>query len=630
MQYQQYVHERMMNAKVKEEINVLGTPQGNLLNELHNSPHSTLESLMVMFESINNLRNSSVHSADASFTLFLMELTINIQSYVAYAIQQEEAMKSRLAEDPTFVWSTDLGSEQNLYYLRLYYDRVGNYLRKDIAPILHRWKQEAAEAGDRATLCVVHSYLALLWSHPLEFVQENVVGLLGNICFVRNKHGFGLRRSRSDLMWSIGDDDITPRDRLLRFLQAYGVDTTGMTDGILDEYVQQNRKGPLLLRIGFQSVIVPPLHRIQNLEELPPADVPEDLVFALLQAQRRRIIEWLLQNDHKLDDTLNQVMRVALGNEDFAYTGWQNKGDGWFEAPDAQLKLDVQSAEIFWRNDVLKPVPDSMTQFLDFKVLWDRPQFQCGLVRRDENRHWVNLMDLPYELQEWSAEDMVDQGVYCPVHSKGASEEKDDPGKVDFIGVEYSRPFDLYSDIPHPEVNERWATEFLRPILLHLFPKGDPEKMMAYKLLLPTTISAKDSDCLVMIGREQVRVIILFIYLLTLIYLVLFVLVLVLVLILVSVLVLVLVSVSVSVSVLVLFSVSGSVPVWFWFRFCFFFFLILTSRSWTARLCWASRGRRSLCCATLRSSTRSISSRMDAECGDHRSTPRISSSRSKA
>jgi hypothetical protein len=277
-----------------------------------------------------------------------------------------------------------------------------------------------------------------------------------------------------------------------------------MTDNILDEYVNQNRKGPLLLRIGFQSVIVPPLHRIQNLEELPPADVPEDLVFALLQGQRRNIIEWLIKNNDKLDVTLNKVMRIALGNEEFSYTGWENKGDGWFEAPEAQLKLDVQSAEIFWRNDVLKPVPDSMTQFLDFKTLWDRPQFQCGLVRRDENRHWVNLMDLPYELQEWTAEDMIDQGVYCPIHSKGDSEEKDDPGKIKFMGVEYSRPFDLYSDIPHPEVNERWATEFLRPILLHLFPKGDPTKMMSYKLLLPTTIYEKNSDSIVMLGRELI------------------------------------------------------------------------------------------------------------------------------
>lgn len=45
-------------------------------------------------------------------------------------------------------------------------------------------------------------------------------------------------------------------------------------------------------------------------------------------------------------------MRVALDNPDFEYKDWANKGDGWFEAPEVQLKFDVQSAEIFWRNDV--------------------------------------------------------------------------------------------------------------------------------------------------------------------------------------------------------------------------------------------------------------------------------------
>lgn len=357
LQHEQFIRQRMMNAKIGEETNVLGTPQGNLLNELHCSPSASLDHLLMMFHSIHNLRNSTVHSADASFTLFLMELTIDVQAYIATAIRQESVEAEKVANGE-YEWNINFGSAANLEVLRKYHQLVSDYLHNDIAPILHRWMIEAGDAGDRATLSVVHSYLALLWSQPLEFTRDTVVNLLGNIAYVRNKHGFGLRRGRSDLMWAAGDDEMTPRDRLLRFLQANGIDTRGMGDASLDEYVEMNKKGPLILRLRHQSVIVPPLHRIQDLEALPPADVPEYRLFALLQTHRRALVTWLTEREgtEELDSVLAEILSIALDNPNFDQQGWIYKGDGWFEAPEAQIKLDVQSAEIFWRNDVLKPV----------------------------------------------------------------------------------------------------------------------------------------------------------------------------------------------------------------------------------------------------------------------------------
>lgn len=147
-----------------------------------------------------------------------------------------------------------------------------------------------------------------------------------------------------------------------------------------------------------------------------------------------------------------------------------------------------------------------MTQFLDFKTLWDKPQFQCGLVRRDENRHWVNIMDLPYELQEWTPPEPAAQGVFAPLHTPttpkpGEEPDKDDPGSISFLGVTYSRAFELYSDVPHPVSGERWATEFLRPVLLGLFP-NTPMTKIGYKLLLREEQLREDEDTCRMLGRD--------------------------------------------------------------------------------------------------------------------------------
>ena len=69
-------------------------------------------------------------------------------------------------------------------------------------------------------------------------------------------------------------------------------------------------------------------------------------------------------------------LRVALRSPGFDYSGWRKEGapagaapagdgggrpaaTGRYSADRAELKVDVQSAEVLWRNDELKPVERS-------------------------------------------------------------------------------------------------------------------------------------------------------------------------------------------------------------------------------------------------------------------------------
>jgi len=88
LQQKQYIEDRFLLANLPEETRILGTPHGLLLNELQFSPAATLEPLLSMFLSIKDLSDANVHSSDATFILYIIQLTVNVKSAVVYLIEE--------------------------------------------------------------------------------------------------------------------------------------------------------------------------------------------------------------------------------------------------------------------------------------------------------------------------------------------------------------------------------------------------------------------------------------------------------------------------------------------------------------------------------------------------------------
>ena len=62
-----------------------------------------------------------------------------------------------------------------------------------------------------------------------------------------------------------------------------------------------------------------------------------------------------------------------------------------------------------WRNDHLRPVPDSMTQYGDFQDLFGREALHCGIVARNQHRLWVHVVGTECDLAEWNEPNPLDQ-----------------------------------------------------------------------------------------------------------------------------------------------------------------------------------------------------------------------------
>lgn len=246
-----------------------------------------------MLHSIKEIGQASVHSPDASFILFMVSLSIDVESYVCYTLNHITGM-----------------SPENVSSLRRFRDLFVPFLQV-VHDILLKWLSEAEGNKDLATASVVHSYIALLYTNvqAVELNPDNLATVLGSLAFVRAWHGFGMGQLRSQM--EVGGDQET---RLMRFLQAHGIDTASMVkEGSLSKWIKSGRT--LWLNVGFESIRAPTFveQDDQSLKKLPPADVPEAKLFALLQAQRRSWIQYLERLDKPLiDKVLNAALRVAL------------------------------------------------------------------------------------------------------------------------------------------------------------------------------------------------------------------------------------------------------------------------------------------------------------------------------
>jgi hypothetical protein len=150
--------------------------------------------------------------------------------------------------------------------------------------------------------------------------------------------------------------------------------------------------------------------------KLPPADLPEHRLFAMLQRIRRPLVNWV---DAALESgsaaaMLRDAVRIGLRSPSFECPRWTHDGPGRYVAVGFDLQLDLQSAEILWRNDDLRPVPDSMSQFQDYQSLFHGEAHHCGLVSRRSHRHWVHVVGTEYDLVEWDEPNPGDLGVSSP------------------------------------------------------------------------------------------------------------------------------------------------------------------------------------------------------------------------
>jgi len=420
---------------------LLGTPYGVLLNELcQQHPQAVLRPLLQIFSSIKELGPSSVYSANATFVLYLCEVLSQVLQFVRFARRHLQPASPSILDDFDVKYSTALETL--------------------VVPLLAKWELECQDANDTPSQCVVHSFHAMLLrclflapERSFASLEEGrketrsekvqrAAAFLGSCAFVRVRHGFGMGMLRTQLASQAGDEALSSEDKLLRFLQAQGLDTRHVSRHQLEQGRKLMQSGgrrravfvQIRSRFYNDTVRVPNLIRTnaESTEDcralkLPPVDVPEAALFGMLQEDYSSLKEFLGGlSKPELNQMLSQVVRVVLRDhqrdddetEDHTRLSddedWTQTSAGVFTASPSGLVFHLHTCEVFWRHDELRPVPDSMSHFVDYETILGKDVLQCGLVQRTMHRHWVHIVGTPYDLLEWDAPNPRDQGVHMP------------------------------------------------------------------------------------------------------------------------------------------------------------------------------------------------------------------------
>ncbi|GMF19344.1 unnamed protein product [Phytophthora fragariaefolia] len=531
----------------------LGTMNGLLLNELVHAPEAIVAPLLKMLDAVKELGEASVHSADARFILFMIKLGVDVLRYMTFALDRCIAVEDKA----------------RVQKLEGYRSQLMAYAFGFAHTTLNKWRQEAEDANNLQTACVIHSYIVLLHVslRTAEYDAEKISEMIGSIAYVHNWHCFGMKLSTDG-----GDEKggLSARERLLRWLQAQGIDTANVGKKSLDKYVKGR---PLYLKIGMQTIQAPSIVALRNTEgkglQLPPGDVLEAEIFETMQLHRRSIVQWLVSLPKTgRDNVLSGVVQIALRTTEPSNSwDWIEEagvgGTGKYSCRQQELKLDAQTGEILWRNDELKPVPDSMTQYADFMAVFGNKSLHCGLVARQEHRLWVNIVGTDYQLVEWDdPTHEIDQGVGSPVvyepgtrgnsddpneniqelkmywecpactcanfngdnpnatcevcgtprvarappqPSRGTEERAKQPGDDGFryLGKTFSRPFDIYSEKEHPYAEEQWFVDLIGNALRLKYPPVPDDKKLPYTLFLPADSLPASATHVRLIGLDR-------------------------------------------------------------------------------------------------------------------------------
>ncbi|RLN73048.1 hypothetical protein BBJ28_00012419, partial [Nothophytophthora sp. Chile5] len=545
--------QRVFDARVHHQKceDHLGTMNGLLLNELIHAPEAIVTPLLKMLDAVKELGEASVHSADARFILFMIKLGVDVLRYMTFALDQCVAGDDRA----------------RIQKLEGYRSQLMAYVFGFAHTTLNKWRLEAEEANNLQTACVIHSYLALLHVslRPSEYDAQKISEMIGSIAYVHNWHCFGMKLSAES---SDEKGGLSAEERLLRWLQAQGINTSNVGKKSMEKYLKGR---PLYLKVGMQTIQAPSIVALRNSEgkelQLPPGDVLEVEIFETIQLHRRSIVRWLRDLPKpSRDQVLGGIVRIALrSTEPSEAWNWMEEagvsGVGRYVCHEQELKLDAQTGEILWRNDELKPVPDSMTQFADFMAIFGNKSLHCGLVARQEHRLWVNIVGTDFQLVEWDDPiHEVDQGVGAPaLYEPGTASNPDEsneapeemkmywecpactcanfngdnpnatcdvcgtpriarappppadagkekqPGDDGFryLGKVFSRPFDIYSEEEHPYNDEQWFVDLVGNALRLMYPPDPEDKKLPFMFFLPRDPLPANANRVRLIGHDR-------------------------------------------------------------------------------------------------------------------------------
>lgn len=244
------------------------TPVGLLFNELQKSPANIIESLEELLAIVIELDVGRYDATSCPLILYVVRLMIRVEGYMLFLIRHKEWENSgeaaTKAGGASWIRGLDI-SDDNYTMLKDTQARMREQLDDFVLPMIDGWLQRATKENQHEAMCILHAHLAYMCKNydTEDFTQRTISIMLSSQIFLYLNYRY--------------DIEVSPYDDVKDRTKA-------------DENVDES----LLL--------------------------PQTEIFDMFQRHRRKVLNWLNENEEARNEVMEAVVRVCtrMGTRDEA------------------------------------------------------------------------------------------------------------------------------------------------------------------------------------------------------------------------------------------------------------------------------------------------------------------------
>lgn len=459
----------------------LCTSAGLLFNEILMSPNIILAAIQVMLERVIDMDTGKFSELGESI-LYVVRLAVRVEGYLLFLVRNFEFHKKNKNQNgytgayyESIVRGLQNVDEGRIKEALQCQKNIRQMLDEKVFKIIARWIRKSKDDRKMHQACILHAHLAFLYRN-VEKEDLNcriVFSTLASQIFLFTNYKYDL------------DVDISSKD-------------TKKTRKDADDY-----KTDLV--------------------------IPQVELFSMFQRNRRMLLEWL--EDHPSDrnavmDAIVQLIEEGAGEKDVTnisrkwiaieHSGLNFKGrfvpenefdkerfldsmspralknfETWLRETTTlavNTEINVQLGEFTIKKNATRPLESDMRNNDDFDEVLSNLKgldiIQCAEVKNAENRQWVRLVGLGYDLQLWNSDTRRAQHGYKKPYSllgtKWVKEILDPwkdkilPGMELFYDIEDPNTVNclvLYCNTSTSTVAADSSSDTLKEIVVYRYPK---------------------------------------------------------------------------------------------------------------------------------------------------------------
>lgn len=176
----------------------LATCNGLLMNELVASPQGVCSSLKSLLDLALDLDSGRWTPSSSPIILYVLRLQVRVEQYINFLVWHHEMMRDAPDSVSGTTWSSYIRgmeiSPESYAVVKAHAMRMRRILNEQVFPMIDRWTEQATQANEIPTACILHAHSAYLFKNVAasDLTKPIVITLLAAQIFLTTRYRYEL------------------------------------------------------------------------------------------------------------------------------------------------------------------------------------------------------------------------------------------------------------------------------------------------------------------------------------------------------------------------------------------------------------------------------------------------------